>query len=713
MIITVHTTINELLHCRVLSPPAYYACVGANLTTVGDILINKVQTIARNAHCTRKTIIQLCRLHECFSDGRVSVNSDAVASMNRYMNKEEERDLKQEFFKNEVTITTEQLLANVDKDSLKIDSLRIAYPAAVAEIDDSTKGVFDSLYPELVHFLWDATRKPDFLKNIPADDIKTRLKVRGFASRLLHKASSDENLNAKDKNDLETAGNNFDSWIPYYNAHDMLVGLDKQNIKYMVEMKNVMFDNMPEPIQRSLRKYNRTAELLELIYSPTFKDCKTKEALDSFLNGFKTLFEALCDSFYNGSCAGKSESVIQCDLRCNYSFLPEKECDDIAASVASGNPMPMLQLYYKHLLSDKTRDAAIFRDIYGFNTERTPMSRNCVADKFQLSNERLRQIIARPYSRFIGAKFLKALHSYLGLAAPVYVISENNHIWQRWSEENSLELSAVELMRLLQTVYRCLDLIKMPNGIHYLIKGGYPYVKNLESAYRDFESQLSKSRKDTMNVNLISRLRISHSSCRSHGDIEDRAIKEFSFIFEEAFLKSEYVVMQDYLQFKLLPNAVNRPKELEMILSENGSPMSAKEISQRFYEKFPEEPKVSYTKITSELRSNENIIGKGLSGVYSLKSWNIGFSGTITELLHNTLVENKHPMTVEELTEIALAEFPTTSVKSVAALLSREVPNRFIGFENRKYGASNRKYPSRFKMTKLTLDKIESQKISV
>lgn len=336
-----------------------------------------------------------------------------------------------------------------------------------------------------------------------------------------------------------------------------------------------------------------------------------------------------------------------------------------------------------------------------------------VADKFQLSNERLRQIIARPYSRFTGERFVKALQTYLGLSAPVYVISENSSIWQKWRAENNLDLSSVELMRLVQTAYRCLELIKMPNGIHYLIKGGYPYVKYLEGAFRDFETQLSKSRKDAITINLASRLQISHNNWRSHGDIKARTLKEFSTIFEESFLKSEYVIMQDYLQFKLLPNAVNRPKELEKILAENGTPMSAKEISWLFYEKFPDEPKVPYIKITYELRSNKNIIGKGLSGVYSLKSWKAGFNGTITELLHNTLIENKYPMTVEELTEIALVEFPTTSVRSVAALLSREVPNRFIGFENKKYGASNRKYPSRFKMTRLTLEKIESQNISI
>ena len=713
MIITVHTTINDLLHCRVFSQPAYNACLAVGLNSVGDILINKVRVISRNTHCTPKAIIQLCRLHECFSDGRVSVDSDEIVSKNRYMSKEEGTILKRDFSKTVVTLTSEQLLANIDCDTEKIETLRKCYIEVTSDKEESVKGAFESLYPEMVRFLWDATRKTDFLKTVPVDDVKNRLKIRELASELLHKASIGENLDENDRLDLKTAVDNLNYWTPYYNALDMFHGLDKQNVKYLIEMKDTIFNKMPEPIQRTLRKYNRTAELLELIYSPSHMDPQKKEAIEPFLNEFKSLFEAICESFYNGESAGKSESVIQCDLKCNYPFLTEKECEEIAVSVASGNPMPILQLYYKYLLRDKTRDAAIFRDIYGFNEKRTPISRNEVADKFQLTNERLRQIIARPYSRFTGERFVKALQSYLGLSAPVYVISENSSVWSKWREENDLELSAIELMRLIQTVYRCLDLIKMPNGIHYLIKGGYPYVKFLEGAFRDFETQLTKSRKDTVIINLNSRLRISRSNCRSHGDIEARTIKEFSAIFEESFQKSEYVVMQDYLQFKLLPNAVNRPKELEKILAENGTPMSAKEISQRFYEKFPNEPKVPYAKITNELRTNEKITGKGLSGVYSLKSWKTGFNGTITELLHITLIENKHPMTVEELTEIALEEFPTTSVRSVAALLSREVPNRFIGFENRKYGASNRKYPSRFKMTRLTLDKIEAQKISV
>lgn len=713
MIITVHTTINDLLQCRVFNQPAYNACLAVGFNKVGDILIKQVRSVARITHCTPKAIIQLCRLHECFSDGCVSVNSDEIVSKNRYMSKEDAGTLKRDFYKTIVTLTSEQLLANIEGDTAKIDTLRDCYSVVVSDMEGCVKAAFDSLYPEMVRFLWEATRKTDFLKSIPVDDIKIRLKIRELASRLLYEASSDNNLDDDGRFKLRTAGDNLDRWIPYYNALDMLDGLDKQTVKYMVKIKNTMFNKMSEPVQRTLRKFNRTAELLELIYSPSYNDSKNREAIESFLIKFKSLFEALCESFYNESCSVKSESVIQCDLKCNYSFLYDEECDDIAYSVASGNPLPMLQLYYKHILRNRTRDAAIFREIYGFNDSRTMTSRDMVADKFQLSNERLRQIIARPYSRFTGERFVKALQTYLGLSAPVYVISENSSIWQKWRAENNLDLSSVELMRLVQTAYRCLELIKMPNGIHYLIKGGYPYVKYLEGAFRDFETQLSKPRKDAITINLASRLQISHNSWRSHGDIKARTLKEFSTIFEESFLKSEYVIMQDYLQFKLLPNAVNRPKELEKILAENGTPMSAKEISRLFYEKFPDEPKVPYTKITYELRSNKNIIGKGLSGVYSLRSWNAGFNGTITELLHNTLIENKYPMTVEELTEIALVEFPNTSVRSVAALLSREVPNRFIGFENKKYGASNRKYPSRFKMTRLTLDKIESQNISI
>lgn len=81
---------------------------------------------------------------------------------------------------------------------------------------------------------------------------------------------------------------------------------------------------------------------------------------------------------------------------------------------------------------------------------------------------------------------------------------------------------------------------------------------------------------------------------------------------------------------------------------------------------------------------------------------------TITGLLHKTLEENPAPMTLDALTAIASAEFPTTSTRSVAALLSREIPNKFIGFENKHYGIVGKTYHPKYRLSELTLKKSQT-----
>lgn len=627
------------------------------------------------------------------------------------LSSEQVSDLKYNYTQNPMTLTEEQLNPVKNRNSGINHILKRAYNRVKKDFSNEVKNLFNLMYPDVQLFHWEVTKsRPNILKpKQERENAIVKVEIRRLATQLLESALDVNEISDTDRSGIEDAVSKLKQESPLVDALDKLSGLDSTKRRQLDYLRSELLAEMNLKDAKASEFYDDTETTLYAAYSFDNPSICMSDTFVEYLSKFKALFEAICEKFYFPEIdSNLSLEAIYSELRYRYKFLKSIECERMAADIAGGTPTPYIYIYLKAFLRNKERNTAIHRDFYGFNTTHKPMSKIELAEKYELQPERIRQILMKAFGpAYMGQKFVDKLYSAMGISRPFAVISDKDKRMTEWLENNHLKMSPIELLRLIQTTNRSMELVELPNGRCYLIKGNNSYGSTILKCYSQMEKGLRKKRKVREQVNFLLMFQHNH---RGFASI-DKA-RELSKIFEEAFCDGVNAKMDSYLEYILLPNEIDRPMELRQILADNGEPMSAKEISECFHCKFPEMPHATLDVIQREIRSNEDVVGKGLTGVYSLKSWGNQYCGTITGLLHKTLEENPLPMTLDALTAIASAEFPTTSTRSVAALLSREIPNKFIGFENKHYGVTGKRYHPKYKLSELTIRKSKA-KVSV
>lgn len=704
MIINIHSDIETLRTTRVLCNSAAYVCESIGLTTLGSILSVSVRTIRRERHCTPKTILQFALLHYFFSKGRIDMESAEFVDTFQNLSSEQVSDLRKNYMQNPIKLTERQMNPEGYRVSGLNHLLKQSYNKIQNGFTDDVKDFFNSLYPDVQLFLWEVSKSRPYILNPKqgCEDAIVKVELRRLATMILEDVLNEIGLKDTDRERIQNVIVNLKRKAPLVDALDKYSGLHSTERRQLDFLRGELFSEKRLMENRVYHSYDDTETTLYALYSFDNPEISLSDSFADYLRKFKSIFEAVCAKFYlpkeENVC---SYEIIYSDLRYTYKFLSNGECERIAADMAAGTPKPYIYIYLKAFLRHRERNTAIHRDFMGFNRERKPLSKYELAEKYELQPERIRQILMKAFGpAWMGQEFIDKMYSSMGIHRPFVVISDMDKRMKEWLANNHLNLSPIELLRLIHTTNRCMELVETPNEHCYLIKGNNSYGASILGCYAQMDKLLKKKRTAREKVNF---LQIFQHNNRGF-DNNDKT-RELSKIFEEAFCDGIRARVESYLEYTLLPNEIDRPAELRQILSENGNPMSAKDIRRRFYERFPEMPYATLDVIQRELRSNEDVVGKGLTGFYSLKSWGNQYCGTITGLLHKTLEENPAPMTLDALTAIASAEFPTTSTRSVASLLSREIPTRFVGFEDKHYGLAGKSYHSKYKLSALTIRK--------
>lgn len=185
------------------------------------------------------------------------------------------------------------------------------------------------------------------------------------------------------------------------------------------------------------------------------------------------------------------------------------------------------------------------------------------------------------------------------------------------------------------------------------------------SLVRQFDSLVKSKRKERRIIDF-------HDKMKSY---TPEYVNPISIVFEEVAEGKKNVRLEGPLRFILEPTSPDIPVELEAILVAAGGPIRLEEVHRRYIEKFPDE-EISIMTIQSYLSKNEKVSFKGLSGYYFLKGMEGQYTGTITDLLIQTLIDSGTPMNIDDLTAAAKIHFPKTNRRSIAALLSRQIPKR-------------------------------------
>jgi hypothetical protein len=145
------------------------------------------------------------------------------------------------------------------------------------------------------------------------------------------------------------------------------------------------------------------------------------------------------------------------------------------------------------------------------------------------------------------------------------------------------------------------------------------------------------------------------------------------------------------------------------ILDSNGNPMHISDVFLEFKKILPEHHYSYPAQLRYYLIKHKEIAHQNRKSVYVLKKWQHVKSGTIRDAITEFLSKKRLPQTAKDITDYVLQYFPETNLSSVRTSMFNETQHRFVFFEGKLFGLSQKKYPSRYKFADNSLPAFEER----
>lgn len=319
------------------------------------------------------------------------------------------------------------------------------------------------------------------------------------------------------------------------------------------------------------------------------------------------------------------------------------------------------------------REFDIFGLRYGLNTQSGALELIDIAQKYNLSRERVRQILSK-FSlknelQFRREDFLKYLDNDI-------LIFESSSKFKDLSGKENVSISFEAFGRIISEYWPFIYEDKYP--IPYLVN------KKIASAVDRIFSILTKlegaqyaedttipytgifSKKICENPDLIDIIKF---AARALGI----QIKGRSFFFSQ--------------------NHIDVENEAYQLLYETGEPLSAETIHSYLKDKYPNDYRLAFGSLKFKLLSSERIQCVGKTSTYKLSHWRNVFGGSIRDLLRKLLDESSEPLSLDYLTS-KVTDFFDTNRKNIHSNLSSS--EEFVTFAGSLYGLKDKSYPDEF-----------------
>lgn len=461
------------------------------------------------------------------------------------------------------------------------------------------------------------------------------------------------------------------------------------NLKSWIEWR---FSKLSVRAQNRFPKLSNVSEAITAVYSPegidilSVKNCgkKTSIEITAFLADFKQYFEESTKDIdiTSGIPEIYSRDKEIAELGFVYPFLLSKECENIVNfNQQNDGQFPYLYVAKLYILRSDNPRISIYRDYYGFNSSLTRHTLSEIGENNNLTRERVRQLVARSIP--LPKKLQDGVRQYLG---PLIsnVIAFDSLLWNKVQRENMLEESYTQTALLVSALIDTHTILQIDDDDkEYLVRKSIienVKVRNvLNSIIRVIELRRTT-------IEQLDILQYITSERRSY----HKEVGQLCVIYAN-FLKRKYAIEIDRNQFiTMLPNTLDISIAIENILEQKGEPMSIDELFESFNQLHPANAIDSIVKFKPYILRNKNIKPKGKTGIYVLKNWKNHFAGTLTSYLEYILRSLEEPITLDDLVDFALEEFPNTNKKSVYSLIAMDKDARFIVYEGEYIGLSDK-----------------------
>ncbi len=277
------------------------------------------------------------------------------------------------------------------------------------------------------------------------------------------------------------------------------------------------------------------------------------------------------------------------------------------------------------------------------------------------------------------------------------IVWEGDEVLQKILEDNQLDFDNQTIM----------DLVSMTTGKFvvvdidclerkYLVSVDIESRFSIVEAAREFMWEYKIKRTEDKEVPLTQLMKYGHIRPRYSWSEPKKKVEpsEIRRIFEDLCSVYKYAELkEDSIVFKA--NDIDREAAMIEILSEIGQPTPAQMLLTSFNDKYPEYS-LTDNQFNTITRKSERIIHRGLTGTLILDTWSF-FPGTITEYIIKVLSDEDKLLSLDEVVDKVITEFPKTNWKSVQRLIALQTEKldiyekNYIGLKEKRYKNNRRK----------------------
>lgn len=349
--------------------------------------------------------------------------------------------------------------------------------------------------------------------------------------------------------------------------------------------------------------------------------------------------------------------------------------------------LPMFYILALYLVNSDNRAEKLYRAAYGILC--SPLHMRDIAKQYGLTYERVRQIIASAKVEYKNLILLTNWQTYR-IEDYLYLSSRSPLYHDVQVCENLEELSVEGFGYLCKLLYPFTHIIVKDN--HYFFAQRLLDCFDIKSALIDIENTLSKKVAKDTEIPITIFVDSYWINAPLFEPIE--VIKMLCEIISDNF----EVKIDDNYRITIFQNTIDVSSELHDIINANGDSMNIDDIFVAFKEKYPEHKYSEASQLRPYLAKDERICPIGKTSCYTLLKWDT-FTGTLKDLIYNTLLDSEVPLTAEDICEI-IHETYDTSPKSIRSTVVSDKSGKFIFFKKGYIGVNTKEYSSVYESLK-------------
>lgn len=474
--------------------------------------------------------------------------------------------------------------------------------------------------------------------------------------------------------------------------------IEKAGRKTCIELDELCTKIIPtlEVEAENKHEYKRNEEIIQIIKGLSEIE---KETLLSLANLILTSKKAV------------KEKIRKYGIYCSDSFITE--------FYENYSHLPMFWILEQYIANSNSREIEILTSSFNIIQDRAVSSLDEIAEKHNLSRERVRQIRNEVFRQtleitdeIIEYKKNNDLIKYaniaqnkedwdyvLDLTKETHLVNQASYGIQNYLQKEKCNFSLRCILQLIAYIFR--DNFTLLGGFEisnrgriwentFLIRKEFADIFDFEKMREEFSNILMNN---TTEYFLDIDKYIADSQCWLKFDFNK--IETLAIIAKDILLHEFGLYTEDIDGAIKIP-AIKGKNPLDVIyeiLQQNGQPMHLKEIFIEFKRILPEHKYTEAAQLRPYLQKHEAVSFRNRKSVYTLKEWEHVRSGTIRDAIIEFLTNNDLPQNADDITEYVLQHFPQTNIASVRTTMFNDTKKRFSFFENNLFGLANKKYP--------------------